>query len=776
MQGVDQCSIAAELFGYPHAKQDVVTADRFAVVPVPLVASGFTLVDCSSSSQSSSYNTATTKQYAQRLRRAHDRIVQLKARLHSVECNQKQKQSRPYVGALVSLMGNRHHGSAASAAAWSDLLCPSHHISRQTVCRWELAAGSSVIASMTAFHQHQEAHLQSLSCDVAQWSGSITELIGDATKSGCWKEHKVQCLFMRQTYVHGSAVDSRECWPDIQVVTDASANGCYKIVKKQLRLVQCPILDTANTIALGPKQIRFICINGDQGPDQQGFRKIVGQQYIACPRVIVVALPCIAHQQSLACGRVLARIEMCFTAFDIGVSYYTSLVKLAHVWRSDTTLVHIVARSRFGSGSQVADADHAKKKSPQCCATRWGSVHNVEKYFLAFSSEHVCKRILSDAYFNNMPEEDAEPAHAIADAEHRGKNMRAPIDDIALDAMDAHKQKQTRWKRDVRKATESSEFWLMMRISHKSLGPLAHFLHILQPKVPDPESTPLIALVCGGKSDEIMHEFESVLADPVWEQQEVPFLHRITPAHLYGTVVTLVCLGAAEYHSRVHSITSHLPLQLFWLPHSGPRTYCAERQRVCKHVLTCDIDQLDVTTAKLKHAMLASFQEGAQHGMMSVEDHALLVEWRKRVRESAQIVESANSVITHMTKTANRMDHPLLASRFTQKQAILSRGNDTPAVLALANEVSSTFSTQQYKSIVLTTTGGLTSRAHIVQCHWPLCVILKMDVLMLNKYHRLKLEMLQQLMFLGGGVACSDRICYLLVSPWMLWRHRQLHR
>ena len=76
MQGVDQCSIAAELFGYPHANQDVVAADRFAVVPVPLVASGFTLVDCSSSSQNSSYNTATTKQYAQRLRRAHDRIGQ----------------------------------------------------------------------------------------------------------------------------------------------------------------------------------------------------------------------------------------------------------------------------------------------------------------------------------------------------------------------------------------------------------------------------------------------------------------------------------------------------------------------------------------------------------------------------------------------------------------------------------------------------------------------------------------------------------------------------
>ena len=407
-------------------------------------------------------------------------------------------------------------------------------------------------------------------------------------------------------------------------------------------------------------------------------------------------MPC--PQQSLACGRVLARLEMCCTAFGFGVAYYQCLVKLTHVWRSDPAFVYRVALNRCG-GSQAADADHAKTKAPQCCASRWGSVYNVESYFLGFSSELVCKHILSDAYFQNMSD-DAEPRLAIQDGDGPQQHLRAPIDEINIDSMNQHKQKQTRWKRDVQKGTESREFWLMMRISHLSMGPLAHFLHILQPKKGHNVSTPLVSLVCGGKSDQIMREFEAVLTNQeVWDV-ELATLDRITPAQLYGAIATLVCVGAAEYDSRVHSLISDLPLQLFWLVHCEPRTYCGERQRVCKLVMESNPEQLDVTTAKVKILMRASFRDGAENGKISVEDHSLLVEWRKRVRESSQIVESANSVISHITKTAPRIDQPLLASRFTQKQCILSRGNNTPAVLALTNEATTTYNTDQYQAIL----------------------------------------------------------------------------
>ena len=396
-------------------------------------------------------------------------------------------------------------------------------------------------------------------------------------------------------------------------------------------MIQCPALDTTESVdLLGQMQVRFLCINGNQGPDQASFRKLVAEQYMLCWRVIVVCLPCLAHQQSLSCGRVLARLETCCSFFNFGISYYSSLVKLTHVWRSNPAWVRQVARNRFGASP---DANHADIKCPQCCASRWGSVHNVEQYFLDFSSEFVCKHILSDAYFQNVPDEEAQRL-AIQDVARPSRHdLRAPTDEINLDDMKAHKQKQTRWKREVQASTEKCEFWLMMRLSHLALGPLAHFLHILQPKKGTP-GTPLISLVCGGKSDQIMRELEAVLTDPDQVlHHELAFLDRITPEQLHGTVVTLVAVGAAEYDSRVHSLISDLPVQLLWLAHSEPRTYCRERQRVCKRVMDMNPEQLDVTTAKFKTLMSGSFRDGAEHGKISVEDHALLSEWRQRVRK-----------------------------------------------------------------------------------------------------------------------------------------------
>ena len=223
---------------------------------------------------------------------------------------------KAYVGTLVSLMRNRHHGCAASALAWADLICPGYHLSRWSVTRWEVSAGSAICASMAAFIQCHESHLRSSRDDTSQWKASITELIEDATKSCCWRKHKVQCLMVRQTYVMGSSCESRECRPDIQVVLDSSGLGCYKIVKQQLRIIQCPALDTTESIDLGQKQVRFISINGDQGPDQASLRKLVARQYMEPLRVIVVCLPCLAHQQSLSCGRVFARLETCCSVFN----------------------------------------------------------------------------------------------------------------------------------------------------------------------------------------------------------------------------------------------------------------------------------------------------------------------------------------------------------------------------------------------------------------------------------------------------------------------------
>ena len=255
---VNQDDVAAELFALESC--DVVGA----VVSASAVAAspGCVVVNCGSSStassQSSSEDLAKIRDLQQRLRRAKRKIDGLKGQVACIGSDSRMKhQKRPYVGTLVSLMRNRHHGSADSASAWANLFCPEYSLSRLSVCRWELKVGSSVLAAMAAFIQSHEAQLRSYRDDTSQWHASITELIGDATKYCCWREHKVQCLQVKQTYLLGSSCESRECWPDIQAVRDATGPGCCEMVnKKQLRIIQCPALDTRQSNDLGQKQVR----------------------------------------------------------------------------------------------------------------------------------------------------------------------------------------------------------------------------------------------------------------------------------------------------------------------------------------------------------------------------------------------------------------------------------------------------------------------------------------------------------------------------------------
>lgn len=161
---------------------------------------GYVVVDCGSStasSQSSSEDLAKIKVRQQRLRRATRTTNGLKNSI-GLQC------PRLYVGTMVSLMRSRHHSSAASASVWANLLCKIYLVSRQSVGQWELSPGSSVLASMSAFIRSHEDICNLLVLTNQKRSSSIIELIGDATESCCWREHKVECLRVRQTHLVGS--------------------------------------------------------------------------------------------------------------------------------------------------------------------------------------------------------------------------------------------------------------------------------------------------------------------------------------------------------------------------------------------------------------------------------------------------------------------------------------------------------------------------------------------------------------------------------------------
>ena len=688
---IDQNIVAAEPF-FICRDQSIVAAEAFSICrdvapagaePTQPISSPAVVMDCS--------NAAIAKSSIDRLERTVryyrgvvDRLRSGKKSAAAAAVVARCRDKPAHAGILVSLMRNQHHGSAASAAAWSSLM--SRQLSRYTVTRWEVAAGTSIIASMALFHKEHERMMRMHNIDGRPgWCISITELIGDATKSKAWRDDKLQCLWLRQSYMYDGDVVSKECWPDVQIVDDGSAVGTMKIVHKQLRLCQNPMFDfTVASSNLGAHQLRFLNLCSDCGPDQVGLRRLVAERYRLCAGVIVLGLPCFMHQQSLSEGRVIARVDMCVKLL-LEIQYYSSLVKLAHLFRNYCTDIYKAAKVRYGVRSHVAKL--TKRKSPLCSSSRWDSLHNVEKYFLALDVEHI-RSLISDVLFHDAPEQQVHDGGA-----------RVPVDDIAIDQTKHYKDQLTRWRGDVHVAIWKHDFWVMMRINHRACEPLSRFLHVLEQTVSslEPNTTHLSKLVCG-KNAEIAAMFPDVLRDPSWHTEALHVEH-IFPDQMYLCLVTLVCLAAAEHHNRITTLLEELPIALFWLPEHPADIHCEQRQRVCTMVMQRQWSELDATTAKLFHAMPYVFEQGARDGTIQLPEWTLLQQWRAKCKCDAQIVESANSILVKMTGLAPRIDQQLLASRFTQKHELNSRGGGIAAVHAVLADTLPLHNGDDYKAL-----------------------------------------------------------------------------
>ncbi len=74
---------------------------------------------------------------------------------------------------------------------------------------------------------------------------SIHVLAGDATKHFS-NERKYQTLRIRARYWFGLGreVISHEVWPDVGQVTGGTGMDCCNMMRKQCRIVNCPVLDS----------------------------------------------------------------------------------------------------------------------------------------------------------------------------------------------------------------------------------------------------------------------------------------------------------------------------------------------------------------------------------------------------------------------------------------------------------------------------------------------------------------------------------------------------
>ena len=344
----------------------------------------------------------------------------------------------------------------------------------------------------------------------APWDLVVTDIAGDATKSSAWREQKLQCLYYRTSYtVAGNPTVTKTCWPDVLVADDGSARGCHRLLINQLRALQPPMLDPEVSAQLHPRQLRISHIVGDCGPDQVGFRQIVAKQYLIYPFLWLTALPCFMHQGQLACLRHLAMADRVLEYWNLDIAYFSTLVKVCHLLRQNYDLVSRAARRRFSPEK----SKHWQRKVPVCVGGRWLSVTTSEQFLLSLEW-YEFRLLLSDCFFDNFslplfhdhsadgPEGDGPlgfaPPLADAPAEPAAPAPSAPArgvrDDVSFDEMAAFHEKDTRYRRDVRKATSLREFWTMLKLSNRTKRGIDYLLCFLQSKLSNPEVAALAVL------------------------------------------------------------------------------------------------------------------------------------------------------------------------------------------------------------------------------------------------------------------------------------------
>ena len=137
---------------------------------------------------------------------------------------------------------------------------------------------------------------------------------------------------------------------------------------------------------------------GDCGPDQCGMRVQLAGDFKNKPKSLFFGFACLAHQTSLSECKVIALTDtICTKLWGLRFHYYSSLVKINHLFRSGTVAVGKSAKKHM---DDVMMVKHISKKPGKCNTGRWGAVGDVEAHHMIVPLETLHK-IMDDAFFND---------------------------------------------------------------------------------------------------------------------------------------------------------------------------------------------------------------------------------------------------------------------------------------------------------------------------------------------------------------------------------------
>lgn len=614
------------------------------------------------------------------------KVVDQASTIAELKCELKRLKASPNGHGLDSIVAGKHMTPATglllalkkgytSCKQMSEIV--GQKIDPNTVKRWEIKLQTTILAASQSFHRESEQLLvddstrQELNIRVAQ---HIVQ--HDATKSNLWQELKLNACRIISNYflgrhIGGDGLVHHECWPDALKVLEGTGEATLNLVSKQLQAAGCCCYNVHMAVPEIPSLIRIVHSVGDCGSDCVWSRREVLLMFMVYKLVWNFSWPCLSHQQSLGCARILTRLDILSKRFGLPNGYYASLVKIINQFRHHH---HVEDRLR---------------KPGTCFSGRWNAVTNSEKFLV----EEVGKERAQEKFRNGFKKKKTSgPAMGAVAAASIG----CPLDDERIDAIQHHQEKLGRWEREGKAAILDERWWELNELSQTAKLPFDMVINFLQTPLRKlrekygQSATHLSVLVCK-KGPMIFAEYGKLMGKPEWDERRPEFIEAFTQ---------IMWFSEGEFRFRFTERLEAWPYLIMYLVESPPEQKCPVRQRYVTQLVFAPNRKLDVGTAKMRYCFWGQLLDSMKDGTLHVEVYDVLCTWKRDLPCDMQLIESGNSILNRMALLSPNLGEVLVACRFTTRQDLnIVRQNQPNKVSQALQLALDNFKSSDYKAL-----------------------------------------------------------------------------
>ena len=354
-----------------------------------------------------------------------------------------------------------------SHVACSDVgaICLQDNLTRFKVARSEVQTHALLQLSSFDFYSAMQADLRQTFED--QFVLSSTVFAADATAS-IWKKKKVSSCFVDTCYYIGpdalllpmDELPSQRRLADSQEVLGGKTEDSVALLLKHLSSLGCPSWQRGPSDRTGKDHVNLFMYCSDDGSDQAGIGKTVPYQ-IDDDLTIWMRTLCYDHQGHLIEKDGLKVLDTRLKAIDRTWKFYSSVVKVCHLWRANHKAVATAINERHPEDSVARKL--SRTICPKCDIGRWGAVHVVEIKLKTIGVGNLLSAFVNS--FKGIEESRKTPT---------AKELSDAVNEISLEEMSAWVEKQTRWKKDVLRTMPDPFFNVLIEIDVRNSRPVEH--------------------------------------------------------------------------------------------------------------------------------------------------------------------------------------------------------------------------------------------------------------------------------------------------------------